>query len=200
MDGRLYKYNLDDRAGRSALAGVDVFADPQELQRRCAATRFFRLGLDQSGHRRTWKLRLTMNRPLPVRRRRSTEAGAYTADWAVGRTCYRSRRHARNGGPAHRCVLPVVNARGRRCGGPRERTRLGEVRHSGRRALHAQLVCAAVRQITTAGYRWRLDGDLGVRLERVGSDDGSHARAVRRTTMHFVYIRAGTMARSARRS
>lgn len=79
----LYKYKMIEQ-GDPLLQGVDVFADPQELRRRCAATRFAGWDSTEADTPYVEVKGLQIYRSYLFVVVAIDEAGAYTADWAVG--------------------------------------------------------------------------------------------------------------------
>lgn len=79
----LYKYKMIEQ-GDPLWQGVDVFADPQELRRRCAATRFAGWDSTEADTPYVEVRGLQVGRYYLFVVVALDEAGAYTADWAVG--------------------------------------------------------------------------------------------------------------------
>ncbi len=79
----LYRYRIFEQTD-PLLQGVDVFTDPQELRRRCAATNFVGWDSTEADTPYVEVRGLQVGRHYLFAVVAIDEAGAYTADWAVG--------------------------------------------------------------------------------------------------------------------
>lgn len=189
----LYKYKMIEQ-GDPLWQGVDVFSDPQELRRRCAATHFADWDSTEADtpYVEVKDLQLAHSYLFVVVA--IDEAGAYTADWAVGPNLL----------PLYVAQPEITAPRiGVSCpwvsylwptGAVDPLDALGWVKFDTPAAESFTLSWYALPSgnYRMAGYRWRLDGDLDGpgwsewSLQRTQATLGPFAPG----TMHFVYIQA----------
>ncbi|MBI5169412.1 MAG: hypothetical protein HZA61_07995 [Candidatus Eisenbacteria bacterium] len=189
----LYRYRIFEQ-GDPLLQGVDVFTDPQELRRRCAATNFAGWDSTESDTPYVEVQGLQLFRRYLFVVVAIDEAGAYTADWAVGPNLL----------PLYVAQPELVAPRiGVSCpwmsyvwptgaGDPSDV--LGWVKFDAPATERFTLSWFALPSgnYRMAGYRWRLDGDLDGpgwsewNLQTTQATLGPFAPG----STHFLYIQA----------